>query len=186
LRLIVLVLCSFINVTESCEYSLPYFTGTTHRTLQGFNGKYSHQAPLQYGVDFEMKVGTKVYAARSGIVENFKSDSHASGKDKTFLNKSNYIKIKHSDDTIAFYAHLKKDGVLVKKEQKVTEGELIGLSGCTGFCDGPHLHFEVYERSENRYKRKSIPIRFISGSGVISSVKRQVNYKAVKNLKPCD
>ena len=27
--------------------------------------------------------------------------------------------------------------------QQVSQGQVIGYSGCTGLCFGPHLHFEV-------------------------------------------
>jgi hypothetical protein len=35
--------------------SLPYKPETFHKTLQVFHGQFSHKAPLEYGVDFEMK-----------------------------------------------------------------------------------------------------------------------------------
>jgi murein DD-endopeptidase MepM/ murein hydrolase activator NlpD len=39
------------------------------------------------------------------------------------------------------YAHLSR--ALVRPGQVVREGELIGAAGCTGWCTGTHLHFEL-------------------------------------------
>jgi len=146
--------------------------------LQGYFGKYSHKAPLEYGVDFEMSEGTPIHAARSGTVIQTKSDSDESGKDKSFLEKANYIKIKHSDKSTGYYAHLKKDGVLVKEGEKVLAGQKIGLSGCTGWCDGAHLHFEVHILDKNK-KRRTLPIRFITKQGVVKNIERQKSYTSV-------
>ncbi len=176
---------TFQNEAISCQYSLPYSSGTGHRTLQGYYGKYSHQSPLQYGVDFKMPLGTEIHAARSGLVLEIKKSSNESGKDLSFIKKSNFIKIIHSDKTIALYAHLKFKGVLVHEKQEIKEGEVIGLSGCTGYCHGPHLHFEVYRPSKNKQKRKSIPTIFWSSKGLIYNIKKQKTYKADKNPKPC-
>jgi murein DD-endopeptidase MepM/ murein hydrolase activator NlpD len=41
----------------------------------------------------------------------------------------------------ALYAHL--DSLAVEKDQVVKKGEVIGLAGCTGYCTGTHLHFEL-------------------------------------------
>jgi murein DD-endopeptidase MepM/ murein hydrolase activator NlpD len=39
------------------------------------------------------------------------------------------------------YAHLSQ--ALAKIGQRVESGEVIGLAGCTGWCTGTHLHFEM-------------------------------------------
>jgi murein DD-endopeptidase MepM/ murein hydrolase activator NlpD len=42
------------------------------------------------------------------------------------------------------YAHLTSSSVRVG--QRVDSGETIAVAGCTGWCTGTHLHFEVRER----------------------------------------
>ncbi len=43
------------------------------------------------------------------------------------------------------YAHLSR--VLVRRGQTVAAGDPIGLAGCTGWCTGTHLHFELRDRN---------------------------------------
>jgi murein DD-endopeptidase MepM/ murein hydrolase activator NlpD len=121
----------------------------------------------------------------SGIVFKVNSNSNKSGTKKSFLTKSNYIKVKHLDNSFSFYAHLQHNGVLVKENQILQEGQITGLSDCTGFCDDPHLHFEVYLEAKNKFNRKSVPIEFITKAGIVKQVERQKNYRVVKNTKPC-
>jgi murein DD-endopeptidase MepM/ murein hydrolase activator NlpD len=41
------------------------------------------------------------------------------------------------------YAHLSRS--LVHPGDRVEEGQLLGIAGCTGWCTGTHLHFELRE-----------------------------------------
>lgn len=164
----------------TCLYALPFAPETRFKTLQGTAGKFSHQSPLQYAVDFSMPIGTPITATRAGVVLELKSDSDVSGKNLKYIDQANFLKILHRDNTISFYAHLKKDGVKVAPGEEVKRGQEIGLSGCTGFCDGPHLHYEVYVPVENSPRgRKTIPIKTKSEEGVIDFFERQKFYTAV-------
>jgi hypothetical protein len=52
-----------------------------------------------------------------------------------------YVVIEHSGGKSTLYAHMSQ--ILVKVGDQVTKGQIIGLSGNTGFSTGPHLHFEL-------------------------------------------
>jgi len=69
-------------------------------------------------------------------------------KTKTGYNRGagNYIHILHPNGVITHYGHLQS--ILVSVGQKVSQGEIIGLIGHTGYTipsgsQGCHLHFEV-------------------------------------------
>ncbi|HEY8003327.1 MAG TPA: LysM peptidoglycan-binding domain-containing protein [Phenylobacterium sp.] len=53
----------------------------------------------------------------------------------------NLVLIKHADGWVTAYGHLSH--VDVKMQQKVTQGQQIGLAGSTGGVPEPQLHFEV-------------------------------------------
>jgi murein DD-endopeptidase MepM/ murein hydrolase activator NlpD len=136
-------------------YRLPYATGSTHRVVQGFNGRLSHFDTNQYAIDWEMPEGTSIHAARAGRVVDIREDSEANGLGTV----SNYILIEQADKTLGGYYHLQKDGVKVQVGDEVQAGDLIGYSGNTGNSFSPHLHFFVY-KAVNGYQQVSVPIRF--------------------------
>jgi murein DD-endopeptidase MepM/ murein hydrolase activator NlpD len=59
---------------------------------------------------------------------------------------------------------LKKGGVKVHPGQIVKTGDVIALSGSTGFSSGPHLHFCVF-MTKNGRERVSIPTKFRIADG---------------------
>lgn len=132
------------------NYGLPFLKGKRYKVMQGNNGSFSHKKTTsKYAIDFKMNVGQEVCAIRDGLVIQTKSDSNEGGSSKKYLPKANKILIYHKDGTFVQYAHLKKDGVLVKKGDFIKKGQIIGYSGNTGFSTGPHLHFVLYNSSKN-------------------------------------
>ena len=125
-------------------YILPYPVGASHRLMQGYcYPEGGHRNQLAY--DFETPMGTQVIAARSGLVMKVRSDLPDDGKPPE-SGQHNHIMIKHDDGTVAFYAHLKQNSILVKIGDRVSQGQPIASSGNSGNTQGlPHLHFGVYE-----------------------------------------
>lgn len=93
------------------------------------SGKWSFHA----GIDLASPAGAEVHACKYGSVSE-------TGFSEIY---GNYIVISHSGKKTSLYAHLSK--ILVKKGEKVSTGQTIGLVGTTGASTGPHLHFEVRE-----------------------------------------
>ncbi|NER15491.1 peptidoglycan DD-metalloendopeptidase family protein [Leptobacterium flavescens] len=136
-------------------YALPYKKGKTYKVTQGFNGKKSHRSVRsKYAIDFNLRIGDTVCAAREGIVALVQKDFTEHGG-REYINKANRIIILHSDGTTASYVHLDYQGTLVKPGEHVKKGQPIGISGLTGFTGGPHLHFVVREAGDI-----SVPVYF--------------------------
>lgn len=126
-------------------YLLPFDEGLRMRVDQAFGGKYSHSEPHSlHAVDISMDEGTPVRASRSGVVMSVESDFHGAGTDiSKFGDRANHIRIVHPDGTMAVYAHLELESVVVGIGDRVRAGEVIARSGNTGFSTGPHLHFVI-------------------------------------------
>ena len=159
-------------------YEFPYESGKSYRVLQGYGSRLSHTGPEEFTVDFYMREGTPVHAARSGIVAKTEA-SHSKGCWKGGCGKyANYIVILHDDWTTGEYYHLQKNGVLVEVGDRIVAGQKIGLSGNTGNSALPHLHFGVY-RAAPWGKFQSIPVRFRSIDGIVRKPRRGGLYQAV-------
>lgn len=145
-------------------YILPFEHGTKHVVSQGYYGNFSHQNEYSCSLDFEMDENTPVVCVRDGIVVDVDCSSDEGGPTEEFAKFNNYIVIHHSDGTMGFYLHLRKEGSLVELNQHVKTGEIIGYSGNTGWSEGPHLHFEV-RIPEPDLEWKSIPVKFLLSDG---------------------
>lgn len=145
-------------------YALPYAPGTSHKVTQGYNGRFSHKGSNQFATDWKMPEGTPVCAARSGLVVKVKDDSDLGGSSLKYDKFNNYVLIRHDDGTLGHYCHLKKNGAKVVAGQTVKRGEVIALSGNTGFSSGAHLHFCVFKTKDGR-ERVSIPVKYRNADG---------------------
>jgi murein DD-endopeptidase MepM/ murein hydrolase activator NlpD len=133
----------FGNPADS-PYILPYPVGRQYKvSLKYCQRNSSHSDQLSY--DFAMALGDEVTAARSGRVvkldEHFTDDGTDSG-----AMDYNFIMILHEDGTVAFYAHLMQDSILVEIGEWVEAGQPIARVGFSGMPRGvpPCLHFGVY------------------------------------------
>lgn len=158
-------------------YLLPYAGGKSYRVIQGYGSRFSHTGREAYTVDFYMKEGTSVHAARGGVIARAE-ESHSIGCwERNCGAYANFIVVVHNDDTTGEYYHLQKDGVLVEPGQIISAGQLIGLSGNTGHTTMPHLHFGVYRAIANG-REQSIPVRYISEDGIINKPRSGGRYLA--------
>ncbi|MCW7458234.1 M23 family metallopeptidase [Leptospira bandrabouensis] len=130
---------------DSVSYLLPFGPEIHAKVVQGYNGSVTHFGNFAHSIDFGIPVGTPVHAARKGYVMATESRYSEGGFRKDLLSKANFIIIQHEDGTLGNYAHLMKNGVVVKVGETVEAGQLIGYSGNTGYTQGPHLHFEVHK-----------------------------------------
>src|SRR4051794_155067 len=83
------------------------------------------------GIDIGVPSGTPIRAADSGRVV-------IAGWTGGY---GNYTCIQHTASLSSCYGH--QSSIRVSVGQNVSQGQVIGLSGCTGLCFGAHLHFEV-------------------------------------------
>lgn len=111
-----------------------YFGNTPFSTAnpQVYNGK-GHNA-----IDIAAPIGTPVRAALAGVVLGTGDTDQARG----CYSFGKWVMITHGNGLSTLYSHL--SSIDVAKGQNVSTGQVIGLSGMTGYATGPHLHFGVY------------------------------------------
>lgn len=147
----------------SFVYHLPYEEGKSHLLIQGYFSQYTHRN--RAALDFKMKKGTTICAARGGVVIRLKEDGKRGGGNIKYRPDGNYIVIQHDDNTRTGYWHLQHNSVFVEVGDTVKQGQVIGLSGKTGYTFFPHLHFIVW-RSEPGNRWKQVGTRFLTQKGI--------------------
>jgi len=133
---------------SSSSYKLPFDCGSTRSCTNG-NHTNTHTGKDAYAYDFGMPIGTSVRAMRSGVVLRTRYPSppgspcyNAIGK-SSCANYANTVEVKHSDGTVGLYMHL--SSIAVKTGQAVSQGDVLGKSGNSGWSFGPHLHVQVQQ-----------------------------------------
>ncbi|MGB3819489.1 peptidoglycan DD-metalloendopeptidase family protein [Achromobacter pulmonis] len=84
------------------------------------------------GVDYAAPSGTPIHTTADGTVE-FAGWQNGYG---------NVVIIKHHGKYSTLYAHQSRIAAGITKGTKVSQGQLIGYVGATGWATGPHLHYE--------------------------------------------
>ena len=144
-------------------YALPFQEGNSYYMLQGYFGSFTHKE--RAALDFKMKRGSVICAARDGVVVRVKEDGDRGGLKRRLRAYGNYVIIQHADSSRAGYWHIKKDGALVNPGDTVKKGQPIALSGKTGYSAIPHLHFLVWS-TDNRRQWRQVATRFKTSKGV--------------------
>lgn len=84
------------------------------------------------GIDIGVAEGSQVRATSDGVVEYAGNDRGGYG---------NVVFINHAGGFVTIYGHNSR--FLVKAGQTVKAGDIIALSGTTGYSTGPHVHYEI-------------------------------------------
>jgi murein DD-endopeptidase MepM/ murein hydrolase activator NlpD len=118
----------------SLEVKNGFIKPTTGRFADAYGRRVhpiSGKVIFHEGVDLAPGWGARVVASQSGQV---RFANIRAGYGRTII-------LDHGNGIATWYAHL--DKILVKPQQRVKQGQLIGRVGNTGKVTGPHLHFEV-------------------------------------------
>lgn len=143
----------FLKAPVAFKYISSGFT-TGLRYIQAFNISTGHRA-----IDYAASAGTPVRSVGDGSVI-------FAGWDGSYGNK---VSIRHNGTYTTNYAHLSK--ISVKRGQKVSQGDTIGLVGSTGLSTGPHLHYEMVKNGV-----KINPLREVLPPGEALKPEYQADY----------
>lgn len=88
------------------------------------------------GTDYAAPHGTPIMSTANGTVIQ---TGYTSGN-------GNYVKVKHNSTYTTQYLHMSK--ILVKKGQRVSQGDIIGKVGSTGLATGPHVCYRFWKNGE--------------------------------------
>ena len=112
-------------VEEGCDYVHPFEGVITSK--YGWRRSRWHK-----GIDIDLEIGDPVRAAWDGVARIQKYNAGGYG---------NYILIRHYNGLETIYGHLSE--AVVRPNQTVRAGQIIGFGGNTGRSTGSHLHFET-------------------------------------------
>ena len=151
-----------IKDDTSYIYALPFEEGKSYRVIQGYFSRFTHKE--RAALDFNLKRGTNITAARDGIVVRAKEDGTSGGLKKKYRPQGNNIVIQHADGSRAGYWHIQHNGALVNVGDSVKKGQVIALSGKTGYAMVPHLHFLVWTSRNGQWQQ--VATRFQTSNGI--------------------
>lgn len=85
------------------------------------------------GTDYAAPTGTPIMTTASGVVEQ---TGFTAGN-------GNFVKVKHDRTYATQYLHMSK--ILVRRGQRVNQGDVIGKVGSTGLATGPHVCYRFWK-----------------------------------------
>ncbi|MBC8643335.1 peptidoglycan DD-metalloendopeptidase family protein [Flavobacterium lindanitolerans] len=154
---------SFLNTKEKKKSAFPFKQDTTAKKVNYYDeeGKVLKtmflKAPLKFGfrisskfstrrfhpvqqrfkahngTDYAAPAGTPIITTATGVVEK---TGYTAGN-------GNFVKVKHNSTYSTQYLHMSK--ILVRKGQRVSQGDVIGKVGSTGLATGPHVCYRFWK-----------------------------------------
>lgn len=109
------------------------FINITSRYTKSRFHPVQHRWKAHNGTDYAAATGTPIMTTASGIVEQA---GYTTGN-------GNFVKVKHDKTYSTQYLHMSK--ILVKRGQRVTQGQVIGKVGSTGLATGPHVCYRFWK-----------------------------------------
>lgn len=110
---------------------------TSRFSLNRFHPVHKKRMP-HYGVDYGAPTGTPAHATANGTV--------------TFVGRNggagNMVRLRHSNGYETNYLHLSRFGKGIRKGARVSQGQVIGYVGSTGWSTGPHLDYRVKKNGQ--------------------------------------
>ena len=92
-----------------------------------------HRWKAHKGTDYAAPTGTPIMTTASGVVEQ---SGYTAGN-------GNFVKVKHDRTYSTQYLHMSK--ILVRRGQRVSQGDVIGKVGSTGLATGPHVCYRFWK-----------------------------------------
>jgi murein DD-endopeptidase MepM/ murein hydrolase activator NlpD len=105
---------------------------TSRFTMNRFH-PVQHTWKAHKGTDYAAPTGTPISTTASGVVE---ATGYTAGN-------GNFVKVKHNGTYSTQYLHMSR--ILVRRGQRVTQGQTIGLVGSTGLASGPHVCYRFWK-----------------------------------------
>lgn len=94
------------------------------------------------GFDITADIGTEIHAVQDGKVLLAEFDGTTTeGFDAFNDGYGNKVEILNKDGRRVVYGHLRKS--FVKPGEEIKQGQVIGITGCSGGSRVPHLHIEI-------------------------------------------
>lgn len=146
-------------------FYLPLTCGSRVRIAQGNFGQFSHSGRSRYAFDFSIPVDTPMVAMERGTIaaiydQTGPGDRCYSGGGEDCFRFANYVAVRHPDGSVSIYKHLNRVDVSVG--DVVERGEVVGLSGSTGYSTGPHAHvMRQQDCGGDQLSCESLPLVFV-------------------------
>ncbi len=165
---------------DYCEtasnYRLPLDCGYSARCSNG-NHTSNHDGNDEYAYDFAVPIGTRVRAIRGGTVLRVRfvsppGSSCANGGGSSCANFANTVEVRHDDGTVGLYMHLSRPMATVGA--RVAQGDVLGLSGNSGYSTGPHVHVQV-QANCGIWWCQSRPFNFVEGAITTGTTRTSTN-----------